>query len=385
MEFVAPAGNLEKLKIALAYGAKAIYLAGQRFGLRSGADNFSLAELSQATALCRAQGAKLYLAINAMLLDEELAALPEYLQEIKPLAPDAVIAGDLAVAAMVGKVLGCPLHVSTQANVQNSVHAQMWKDQGATRLVPGRELSLAEAGELGAKTGLEVEVFIHGALCMAYSGFCTISNYLAGRDSNRGGCIQSCRFEYQLETPQGETAQVHFLNSKDLKGIAFLPEFQRYGITAAKIEGRMKTGLYLASSLRAYLGAWRDFQTGNWQNLAYWEEELKKIPHRDYTSGNLAGPAGAEATHWGQGEAQTEFALAGQVLDTWPGGFALLCKNKLLASEGIALLLPQGPAQEISLAGMQNALGQPIPQAQPGQVVRLPGVAQKHWVARVRR
>ncbi|MDX2470549.1 MAG: peptidase U32 family protein, partial [SAR324 cluster bacterium] len=195
-ELLAPAGNLEKLKIAFSYGADAVYLGFQRFGLRSGADNFTLSDLAEARKIADQLGKRIYLTINSYLHEFELADLPEFLELIKGFAPDAIIVGDIGVATVIRRHCSIPFHISTQASVINVAHAKAYKSLGVKRIVVGRELSLAEAAYLQKEAGVEVEMFLHGALCMSYSGQCTISNYQSARDANRGGCVQSCRHHY---------------------------------------------------------------------------------------------------------------------------------------------------------------------------------------------
>ncbi len=386
LEVLAPAGNLEKLKIGLTYGADAVYLAGRRFGLRSAADNFSLKELTLARKLTTAQGVKLYLTLNGHLLDWEIEQLPEFLQELRPIRPDAVIVSDLGVAGLIQKHLAVPVHVSTQASVLNHYHAQIWKDQGAKRVVVGRELSLEAAAELKAKSGLEVELFIQGALCMSYSGHCTLSNYLAARDANRGGCIQSCRYSYEIKGEDGKKKNAYFMNSKDLKGLGLLPRFIELGIDAVKIEGRMKSNLYLATTLRAYRRALAEWTANPAARPQFWEEELNKIPHRDYTEGNLTRPAGADSVHHEAGESFSKWALAGTILAAEGQEIWLQAKNRLTAEQELEFLDPQGLNPTLPLKRMTNLMGDSLKLAQPGQVVRLQvsgGPALRpHFVAR---
>ena len=196
MELLAPAGNLNKLKIAVLYGADAIYLAGPKYGLRSASDNFSDTELCEGIQFAHKNNCKTYVTLNAFLHDKELEDLPEYVSFLEQINVDAVIVSDLGVMTIVQQYSKLPIHLSTQASCLNIHAAKTWKKLGAKRLVLGREVSLEEAGKIRKSTGIEVELFVHGSMCSAYSGNCTISNYTSGRDSNRGGCVQSCRFYY---------------------------------------------------------------------------------------------------------------------------------------------------------------------------------------------
>ena len=200
-ELLSPAGNLEKLKIAINYGADAVYLGLQKFGLRSAAENFNLSELNEGVQYAHQRNAKVFVVLNAYLHDKELEELPAYLKEMEAAGVDAVIVSDLGVVKCVLNHSSIPVHLSTQASCLNYRSAKLWKDMGAERIVLGREISLEQAAKIKEKVDIELEMFIHGSMCMAYSGNCVISNYTQGRDSNRGGCAHSCRFEYSLEIP----------------------------------------------------------------------------------------------------------------------------------------------------------------------------------------
>ena len=197
-ELLAPAGNLEKLKIAVLYGADAVYLAGPQFSLRAGTDNFSDVELAEGVRFAHDHRVKVYVTLNAFLHDEELAQLPDYIKFLDTCNVDAVIVSDLGVIATVQQYAPLPLHLSTQASCLNQYAAQLWKNLGVQRIVLGREVSINQAQAIRQAAGIEVEMFVHGAMCMAYSGNCTISNYTQARDSNRGGCVHSCRFPYSI-------------------------------------------------------------------------------------------------------------------------------------------------------------------------------------------
>ena len=199
MELLAPAGNLQKLKSAVLYGADAVYLAGPRFGLRGASDNFSDHELQQSVEFAHSRNCKVYVTLNAFLHESDMVSLPEYVEFLAECKVDAVIVADLGVMSVVQERSEIPIHLSTQASCLNLESAKAWKDLGVKRIILGREVSIDQAARIRKESGLEVEMFIHGAMCMAFSGNCTISNYTAGRDSNRGGCIQRCRFSYQIQ------------------------------------------------------------------------------------------------------------------------------------------------------------------------------------------
>jgi len=389
IELLAPAGNLEKLKIAVDYGADAVYIAGQQFGLRSAADNFSASEIEQSLCYAHARQRKVYLAVNAFLPDHELAQLPDFLGILEDLRPDGLICSDMGVAAAIRRHTTLPLHVSTQASVLNSLHAGLWKAAGAKRVVVGRELSIRQAGVIRRNTGLEVEMFVHGAMCMAYSGRCTLSTYIAGRDSNRGGCIQNCRYLYHLHDQGRKTATGYFLSSKDLCGIDLLREFREAGIDSLKIEGRMKSNLYIAATVRAYAGALAELrETGDYRR-EYWREELERIPHRDYTEATLSTPAGPDSVYDRQSPSYKEYKLAGTVLETDPDRdrFALQVKNRLENGERIEVLPFAGEVIPIQLTDLTDLAGNAVQRVQPGGVCWVRGSAGVHArnVARIRR
>lgn len=374
IELLAPAGNLEKLKIAVQYGADAVYFAGQQFGLRSAADNFSMAEIEQAIDYVHARNKKAYITINSVLHDDELDLLPEFLAALDPLQPDGVICSDRGVIHLVKRHSRIPIHISTQASVLNSYHAEIFRMAGAKRVVVGRELSIKEAGYIKEKTGIEIEMFVHGAMCMAYSGNCSLSTYIAGRDSNRGGCIQNCRFNYTLYPSGQPSIESHFLSSKDLCGIHLLKEFLAADIDSLKIEGRMKSNLYIASTVRAYSQAIKELTLQNLWRPDYWFEELTKIPHREYTTGSLLDPAGLESVYNKPKEILSEYKLAGTVLEVDADNhrFAFQAKNKLTKGETIEILPFAGEIIKIEIKELINIVETPITVIQPENTVWLP-------------
>lgn len=365
-ELLAPAGDLEKLKIALAYGADAVYLALQRFGLRSGADNFTARQLAQGVELAHRGNKRVYLTLNGVLHDNELAELPAFLAGLPQPWPDGVICSDLGVMELVARHTGLPIHVSTQASVVNSWTARLYKDLGAKRIVLGREVSLEEAARIKEACGLEVEVFVHGAMCMSYSGQCTLSNYRSGRDANRGGCDHSCRFPYQLVgngAPEGERP---LLSSKDLNGLGLLKRFSELGIDAAKIEGRKKSSLYLATTLRAY----RAVLDQPHPDLEFWQGELEKISHRSYGTGSLLFEAGADSVDLKEQEEPCDFEMAGTVLASDPqrGRVAFGFKNRFYLDMDLEFLGFGGETLSTRVHSLTDLVGTPLALAQPGQV-----------------
>ncbi len=386
-ELLAPAGNLEKLKIAVLYGADAVYLAGQLFSLRKAANNFSLSDIKKAISFAHSHKAKVYLTVNAFLHEAETSDLIDYLQELNHIQPDALICSDLGVIALAKVHTTIPIHVSTQASVVNSYHAQIWKDIGVKRVVVGRELSILEAAKIKENTGLEIEMFVHGAMCMSYSGHCAMSTYVANRDSNRGGCIQNCRYHYTLKSENQELGRSHLLSSKDLCGINLLPDFISSGIDSIKIEGRMKSNLYIASTVRAYANAIKEVQS-NTSNPDKWQQELEKVPYRGYTEANLKSNAGKDSVYDQSGEQGKDYKMAGTVIDVdiSKKRFAFQVKNKLHIGDTIELMPFRGEIIELTIERFEDLSGQELTVAQPHNVIWLPwfnGVEASN-VARIR-
>ena len=301
-ELLAPAGNMEKLKIAVHYGADAVYLGGQAFGLRNKADNFSLDEMKAALDFCRAKNVKAYLTVNSYPRNESLAELEEYLAQIAPLPFDAYIVADPGVIDAVRQISPeRELHLSTQANTINWRSARFWQQQGIRRINLAREMTLDNIRDTVHNVpGMEFEAFVHGALCISYSGRCLISSMLTGRDANQGECTHPCRWSYHLveESRPGEYFPVEedengtfIFNSRDLCLLEQIPALVASGVHALKIEGRMKGINYVASVLRVYRQALDEFldNPDGWHCRPEWLGELAKLSHRGYTTGFLFG------------------------------------------------------------------------------------------------
>ncbi|MBF0277900.1 MAG: U32 family peptidase [SAR324 cluster bacterium] len=386
-ELLAPAGNLEKLKIAVLYGANAVYLAGPRYSLRAGTDNFSNVELEQGIAFAHQNGAKVYVTLNAFLHDQEFLELPEYIQFLEACGVDAVIVSDLGVIAAVRQHSALPVHLSTQASCLNHYSAQLWKNLGVTRIVLGREISIEEAQKIRENAGIEVELFVHGAMCMAYSGNCTISNYTLARDSNRGGCAQSCRFDYSVwgsarQREAGVRPQfegINFMSSKDLRGMELIPQFIDAQITSLKIEGRMKSNLYVATTVQAYakaLQACRTASSSIQKTLSTLSKELEKIPNRQYTEASLLKPAGPDSiydAHDRSGEHNSEYELAGTVVEVVPEKFiTLLVQNPIDRQSILEVLTFEGETLFLPTANMKDLNHEPLSEARSNRLVLLP-------------
>lgn len=303
IELLAPAGNLEKLKVAITYGADAVYIGGEAFSLRAMANNFSKEEMLEGLKFAHERGKKIYVTVNIFAHNEDLLAMPEYIKELNNMGVDAIIVSDLGVFSIVKEVApDLEVHISTQANNVNYKAAEFWHKLGAKRIVLAREMSLKEVTELRSNTSseLEIEAFIHGAMCISYSGRCLLSNYMTGRDANRGACAHPCRYNYYLveEKRPGEYFPVYednrgtyIMNSHDLCMIEHIPEIVESGITSFKIEGRMKSSYYVATVVKAYRKALDSYlaEGPNYKFNPRWMEELIKASHRDYSTGFYFG------------------------------------------------------------------------------------------------
>lgn len=309
-ELLAPAGDLEKLKIALHYGADAVYLSGENYGLRAGAANFTLEEMAEGVKLAHKSGSKVYLALNIFAHNADINSLPSYLRDIEPIGVDAIIASDPGVIDSIKESLpGIELHLSTQSNTTNWRSIKFWKKQGVSRVCVARELSLDEITEIRDKVDVEIEAFVHGAMCISYSGRCLISSYMTGRSANQGDCAHPCRYRYSLveETRPGEYFPLeedergtYMMSSKDLCMIEHLNKMATAGISAFKIEGRTKGIAYVGNVVRIYRMA-IDHYWANQENYSPesgWLEELKAVSNREYTNGFFFGGPGAKGQNY---------------------------------------------------------------------------------------
>lgn len=301
-ELLAPAGNLEKLRFAVVYGADAVYLAGKNFGLRAFAGNFTDEEMQEGIAFAHEHGVKVYVTVNIFPHNGDLVGLEDYLRRLQEFGADAIICADVGVIDLAKKTVPeLPIHISTQANTVNWAGVMFWKETiGAERVVLARELNLKEICEIKEKTQMELECFVHGAMCISYSGRCLLSNYMTDRDSNKGQCAQACRWNYNLveeKRPnefypiQEDERGTYIFNSQDLCLLPNLSELLSAGIDSFKIEGRMKSLFYVSTVLRAYrnvIDSYFDQQKVD-APLEYWLEELEKVSHRPYTTGFYFG------------------------------------------------------------------------------------------------
>ena len=310
-ELLIPAGSLDVLKTAVIYGADAVYLGGEAFGLRAKAKNFTNEEIKEGIAFAHERGVKVYITANILAHNDDLAGVEQYFEELKDIRPDALIISDPGVFAIAKRVLpDMELHVSTQANNTNYGTYLFWHQLGAKRVVSARELSLQEIREIRAHIpeDMQIESFIHGAMCISYSGRCLLSNFLVGRDANQGACTHPCRWKYSVveETRPGEYMPVYenergtyIFNSKDLCMIEHIPELVDAGIDSFKIEGRMKTALYVATVARTYRKAIDDYKKDPAlyrKNMEWYKEEIGKCTYREFTTGR-GSPGGRLLPH----------------------------------------------------------------------------------------
>ncbi|TDJ03982.1 MAG: U32 family peptidase [Deltaproteobacteria bacterium] len=377
VELLAPAGNLEKLKVTVSYGCDAVYLGGEKFGLRSAADNFINSELAEGVKFAHDRSVKVYVVLNSFLYDRDLKELPEFLIFLEKVRVDAVIISDLGVLKTVKELTNIPIHLSTQASCLNVEAGKLWKKMGVKRLILGREVSIAEASKIKKATGLEIELFIHGSLCMAYSGNCVISNYTMGRDSNRGGCAHNCRFEYSLDF-KDKKENSFFMSSKDLMGIAQVPEFFSHGIDSVKVEGRMKTHLYVGTITKAYKRAISHYEKNASLSpamIAELEGELRKVSHRDYTEGNLTKRADEYSIFDKREHLDVDYMFVGQVVETKMGEHILMeVRNPFFQNDQLELLPFSEKEKTFKAFPLENILGEVVEKAHPGMLVKLPYV-----------
>ena len=380
-ELLAPAGNMEKLRMALLYGADAVYLGGKMFGLRAFANNFSIEEMKEAVAFAHSLHKKVYVTVNIFAHNEDLTALPEYLRSLQDTGADALLISDLGVWSVARETMpAMPLHVSTQANTTNWAAVKTWENLGASRVVLARELSFAEMKEIRSKTEVELEAFVHGAMCISYSGRCWLSSYLTARDGNRGACAQVCRWEFSLTEASrpgqrfdvaGDERGTYIMNSKALCLLPYLPRLMEAGICSFKIEGRMKSAHYAASVVSVYRRAidacWADPEQYTVQ--PEWLEELEKVSHRPYTAGFALGKPDAAAQQYETSAYLQTHEFTGLVRNWHNGRLTVEQRNNMKVGETLEVFCPDGSLQTLTLQEMRNADGEEITVAPHAQML----------------
>lgn len=357
-ELLAPAGNLEKLKIAIEYGADAVYIGGEEFSLRVAADNFTNDEIKQGVDFAKARGKKVYLTANIIPHNKDIDEYGRFLRDVKDLGLDAVILSDLGMFDVTKELAPeLEIHISTQANNVNYRSAQKWYEMGAKRVILAREMSLDEISEIRRRTDkdLELEAFVHGAMCISYSGRCLLSNYMAGRDGNGGACAHPCRWKYYLmeEKRPGEYMPVFenergtfIYNSKDLCMINHIDKLVESGLTSFKIEGRVKSEFYVATVVAAYRRAIDSYfeNPDTWEPNPEWLSELKKVSHRDYTTGFYFGRPGGTEQHYASSSYIREYDMVGvaEGYDEKTNMAKIVQKNRFFKGDEVEFLCPDG-------------------------------------------
>ncbi len=372
-ELLIPASSLEVLKTAVMFGADAVYIGGDAFGLRAKAKNFSPEEMKEGIAFAHEHGVKVHVTVNILAHNYDLDGVEKYLHELKELGPDALIIADPGIFMKARRI--CPeieIHVSTQANNTNYETYNFWHDLGAKRVVAARELSINEIKEIRSKIpdDLDVECFIHGAMCISYSGRCLLSNYFTGRDANHGACTHPCRWKYAVVEEQrpGEYLPVYenergtyIFNSKDLCMIEHIPELVDAGVDSCKIEGRMKTALYVATVARTYRKAIDDFfesEEKYRQNMPWYLDQISRCTYRQFTTGFYFGKPSEEAQIYDNNTYINEYIYLGIVYDIDERGFARIeQRNKFSVGDEIEIMKPDGTDVKAAVKAMYREDG----------------------------
>lgn len=372
-ELLIPASSLEVLKTAVVFGADAVYIGGEAFGLRAKAKNFSMEDMREGILFAHQRGVKVYVTANILAHNRDLEGVEAYFRELKELKPDALIIADPGVFAIARRV--CPeleLHISTQANNTNYETFLFWHELGVKRVVSARELTLEEIREIREKIpeDMEIETFIHGAICISYSGRCLLSNYFTGRDANQGACTHPCRWKYAVveETRPGEYMPVYenergtfLFNSKDLCMIEHIPELMESGIDSLKVEGRMKTALYVATVARTYRKAIDDYAQDPkryQENLPWYREQISNCTYREFTTGFFFGRADENSQIYGNSTYLKDYTYLGIVEDVDEAGlYKIEQRNKFSVGEIIEIMKPDGENIETKVIRILNEEG----------------------------
>ena len=385
-ELLVPAGGLDTLKVAVDYGADAVYIGGQAFGLRAKADNFSIEEMKQGVEYAHAHNAKVYVTANIFAHNYDLDGIRAYFGELKDTGVDAVLVSDPGVFTIARETMpDMELHISTQANNTNYMTYKFWYDHGIKRVVSARELSLAEISQIRANIpdDMEIESFIHGAMCISYSGRCLLSNYFTGRDANHGACTHPCRWKYSIveETRPNEYMPVYenergtyIFNSKDLCMIEHIPDLFDAGIDSFKIEGRMKTALYVATVARTYRKAIDDYKKSPelyQQNMPWYLDQISNCTYRQFTTGFFYGKPSDEAQIYDNNTYLKEYTYLGIVGGTNEEGlYRIEQRNKFSVGEQIEVMKPDGENIEVTVKRIVDEEGNDMESApHPKQVL----------------
>lgn len=401
IELLAPAGDLERLKTAFIYGADAVYIGGEIFGMRSAAKNFNKEDMAEGVKFAHERGKQVFVTVNIIPRNEEFEQLEDYLKELEEIGVDAVIVSDPGVFSVVKKVVpNMEIHISTQASTTNAASATFWYNQGAKRVVMARELSFEEIKEIrdNSPEGMDIEAFIHGAMCMSYSGKCVISNYTTGRDANRGACAQSCRWKYTLveEQENGDYEKVlddvdaeFFFNTKDMCMINYIPQIIESGINSFKIEGRMKTAYYVATTVRAYRMAIDEYikDPENWEFNPMWLEELKKGSHRHFSEGFYLGKTSTRDQNYESASYVRNYDFIGVVRghEEESGLVIVEQRNRMFVGDEIEIIGPHKETMYGKILEMYNEENEPIesaPHAKQIVKMKLDIAVEEHYMLR---
>ena len=387
-EVLAPANSLEVLKTAVEYGADAVYIGGEMYGLRAKAKNFSAEDMKKGIAYAHERGKKVYVTANITAHNRDLEGVRAYFHELKEIRPDALIISDPGVFTIAKEV--CPeidIHISTQSNNVNYMTFRFWKEQGATRVVTARELSLEEIGDIrkNIPDDFEIETFVHGAMCISYSGRCLLSHYFTGRDANLGACTHPCRWKYYImeEKRPGEFLPVeenergtYIFNSKDLCMIEHIPELVNAGIDSFKIEGRMKTALYVAVVSRTYRQAIDDYFEDPQKyidNIPYYKKEIAKCTYRQFTTGFFFGPTTHDSQIYDNNTYVKGYEYLGTIHESLEDGRGVFeQKNKFSIGDEVEIMKPTGENIVTKVLSMQDEKGENVDSCpHPGQRITL--------------
>lgn len=407
-ELLIPASSLEVLKTAVTFGADAVYIGGEAYGLRARAKNFSMEEMAEGIVFAHAHNVKVYVTANIMAHNYDLDGARIYFEELRDMQPepcDALIIADPGMFTLAKEVWPeVDIHISTQANNTNYRTCLFWRNQGAKRVVSARELSMDEIRGIRERIPeeMEIESFVHGSMCISYSGRCLLSSYFTGRDANQGSCTHPCRWKYAVveETRPGEYLPVYesdrgtyIFNSKDLCMIEYIPEMVEAGIDSFKIEGRMKTALYVAAVARTYRKAIDDYFVSEdtyRENMDWYREEIAKCTYRQYTTGFYFGKPDEHTQIYDNSTYVNEYIYLGLVeeVKAAPDGILLACirqKNKFAVGESIEIMKPDGRNVQVAVEAMYNEDGEAVESCpHPGQVLwlRLGAVPERYDILR---
>ena len=381
-ELLAPGGSKEKCDIAFAYGADAVYCGGTVFGLRKYADNLNLDELAELAAYAKTHNKALYITLNGFAHNDDFDSLIPHLKELDTLGLSAAIVSDLGVASLVKEHTRIPIHASTQASITNAYASRFWKDFGASRIILAREVSVDDCIAIKKSCPIELEIFVHGAMCASYSGKCVISNYAAGRDSNRGGCVQSCRHNYELMDPATNTITdtKHIMNAKDLMGIDQIPAIIKAGIESVKIEGRMKSNMYVANAVSTYRAAIDYCHQALEHNqpidssvMQGFKDNLSLVSNRQFSSGGLDHRPYKDSIHYEFGGYVKGVDYVGIVRECLDRDTVIIDnKNAFSEQDELYYMSPKGQRFHLKAEAIKDSLNNSISRTKPNTIVKLP-------------